>query len=158
MVLDTNVIVGGQMRGSKVCKPIWDAALAERFRLITSLRLAEELEEALLSKIPGFLPSDARKVKRMLLLLAEVTEPEETEQIERKIEGICETDPDDDHVIAVAIAGKADLIVSGDKDILRLRDEPKATEFRKLIGKFTSKVPKIFEPGEFLKLLRRGTK
>ena len=32
------------------------------------------------------------------------------------------TDPDDDHVIACAIAARADAIVSGDHDLLDLRE------------------------------------
>jgi len=30
-------------------------------------------------------------------------------------------DPDDDHVLACALAAKADLIVSGDSDLLKLK-------------------------------------
>jgi uncharacterized protein len=36
---------------------------------------------------------------------------------------ICPTDPDDDHVIAAAVIGQADLIAAGDKrDLLSLRN------------------------------------
>ena len=138
-----------------MCKPIWDAALAERFGLVTSQRLADELEEALLSKVPGFSKEDAARVKRTLLSLADVVDPERAEKVEAKIKGICEADPDDDHVIAVAIAGEADAIVSGDRDILRLREEPNVKRLLEALNLVLCRPLRILHPGEFLELLRQ---
>jgi predicted nucleic acid-binding protein len=38
------------------------------------------------------------------------------------IEGVVVADPDDDHVIACALAAKADAIVSGDGHLLNLKE------------------------------------
>jgi predicted nucleic acid-binding protein len=45
--------------------------------------------------------------------VVELVEPNETRRVVM-------TDPDDDDVIAAAIAGRADFVVSGDRDLLSL--------------------------------------
>jgi putative PIN family toxin of toxin-antitoxin system len=50
---------------------------------------------------------------RVIVRKAEIVEP-------KTIPRAVPNDPDDDHVVACAIEGQADLIVSGDRDLLSL--------------------------------------
>ena len=40
----------------------------------------------------------------------------------KTVPAVIADDPDDNHVLACAVEGNADLIVSGDQDLLRLRE------------------------------------
>jgi predicted nucleic acid-binding protein len=53
-------------------------------------------------------------------------------------------DPDDDYLLALALASEADLIVSGDRDLLELE------------GQDLADLPKVVRPAEFLSSLNGG--
>jgi|SRR5215213_1297114 len=117
VVADTNIVVSGVMwRGNP--RKILDAARARKVTLFTTATLLAELEDVLeREKFVGRLTA-AGVTPRDLVLgyasLASVIEPVE-------IEPIILDDPDDDAVIACAVAARCEVIVSGDRHLLDLR-------------------------------------
>lgn len=116
-VTDTNIIVSGLLwRGTP--RRILDAARAGDINLFTTAVLLAELEDVLSrEKFAGRLAA-AGVVARDLVLgyaaLASVIEPSE-------IEPVIFTDPDDDAVLACAVAAHSEVIVSGDSHLLNLK-------------------------------------
>ncbi|MBK6850510.1 MAG: putative toxin-antitoxin system toxin component, PIN family [Burkholderiales bacterium] len=117
LVLDTNLLVSGVISAG-LPRRLLDGAKAGEFELCTS--------EVLLSELLGVL---LREKFAARLALAKLT-PEGIVTDLRRIAVVASpasvprvvlTDPDDDHVLAAALAGAADIIASGDKrDLLPL--------------------------------------
>ncbi len=116
-VLDTNILVSAFLWQGIPARLIQHASRNE-IQLFTSHALLDELAEVLRRKKlvktvenTGF--SADQLVSHYRRLAYRVT----TRQITRRIS----RDPDDDQVLACALAAKADLIVSGDRDLLALK-------------------------------------
>ncbi len=118
LVLDTNTVISGLLWQGPPGQ-LLDAVQSGRVSLYTSVPLLTELQ--------GVLKRDkfARQLKKRGLkdsaifdgyatMAALVTPPTIVPAITR--------DPADDAVLACAAAAQADLIVSGDKDLLRLKE------------------------------------
>ena len=116
LVLDTNTAVSGLIWQATPGRII-DAGLAEKVQLLSSVPLLAELEGVL--QRPKFQQALQRRGVKVSNLfdgyaaLVGCVAPVEL------VEPICR-DPDDDKVLAAAIGGDADLIVSGDDDLLAL--------------------------------------
>jgi putative PIN family toxin of toxin-antitoxin system len=115
-VLDTNLLVSYLLTHRPPIATLSDKHLAqERFTLVTGAALLEELDRVLrYPKLQRYYSEEARtRFVALIAALSEVVElPESVPPISR--------DPDDDWVIACAVAGRADVIVSGDRDLLTL--------------------------------------
>lgn len=109
VVFDTNVIVAGVV-AEGLCREIVESHLPDHTPVL-SHRLWEELAEVLRAKL-GLEPDDL-PVLGLYQRLATWVEPVATEP------PVCR-DPDDDWVLATALAGEAEAIVSGDEDLLVL--------------------------------------
>jgi len=119
VVLDTNVLVSGLMLPDSVPGRIVAAWRGAQFEWAMSELLLDEIGRVLsYSKIQGRLRWGGDQIARFLLLLrfkAEIVDIEnENARVPR--------DPGDDPVLATLLAAEADCLVSGDGDLLALRD------------------------------------
>ena len=117
VVADTNIVISGLLwRGPP--RRVLDAARDGIIELFTSIALLEELEDVLSRE--KFAPRlEAAKVTAHELVLgfaalATVVEAE-------LIEPVILADPDDDAVLACALAAECEVITSGDSHLLDLK-------------------------------------
>ena len=117
LVLDTNTAISGLLWGGTPGRLI-DAAKAGRVELVSSAPLLAELQGVLSrSKF-------AQKLAERGVTVAEVFDGYAALVrlvVPASIAPTIARDPADDQVLAAAIAGQADLIVSGDHDLLELQ-------------------------------------
>jgi putative PIN family toxin of toxin-antitoxin system len=112
VVLDTNVYFSAfSNRG--VPYQLWQRALHGDYRLFTSPPLMRELADVLRNDLTW---SEAEIIAQLKLLsrVASIVMPTETLNI-------VVNDPDDDRILECAVASNADLIVSGDHHLTKLR-------------------------------------
>jgi putative PIN family toxin of toxin-antitoxin system len=115
LLLDTNVVVAALLWNG----PPWrlmGQAVEDGIELITSEVLLTELRHTLnypkFAKRQAMLQTDVDALMSGYEAIVTLVEPAAAPRIVR--------DPDDDHVIAAAVAGQAEQIVTGDQDLLIL--------------------------------------
>jgi len=117
-LLDANVLISAAIRPSGPPGQIIAALLTRSFDLIVSPGIIEEVEIALaLPKIRKYL----REPQKAPRWLADIAALADLVQDTGKVTGACR-DPADDVVLAAAVEGRADNIVTGDDDLLVLGD------------------------------------
>jgi len=115
-VLDTNVVVSALIWGG-IPFALLEAATEGRIDLITSPALLAELAEVLnrphlsarLQRVRGPIGDALQFYAAFTISVTPASAPR-----------IVPNDPDDDQVIAAALAGQADIIASGDRHLLSL--------------------------------------
>ena len=115
-VLDTNLLVSYLLTHRPPIATIIDDHLAQdAFTMVTAPELLEELDRVLTyPKLQRYYSTEERtRFVALVMALSEAVDLPET------IPRICR-DPDDDQLIACAVVGEADVIVSGDDDLLSL--------------------------------------
>lgn len=111
LVLDTNIVASGLLWNGAPARLI-DAATADEVELCTSQILLAELARILRrAKFANAVTASGLSVDDLVMGYAELA----TLVIPAPIPPTILRDPDDDHVLACALAAAADLIVSGDK-------------------------------------------
>jgi putative PIN family toxin of toxin-antitoxin system len=118
VVLDTNVLLSGLMAPEGAPGRIPNAWFDARFDVVMSVEQLGEIARALgYPKIHRKLGWDEQRIEqfiRQLYIRAEVIEPHSTSvEVPR--------DPKDATILATLIVSGADVLVSGDRDLLELR-------------------------------------
>jgi putative PIN family toxin of toxin-antitoxin system len=136
-VFDTNLLASYLLvHRPPMASLIDDHLAAERFILVTAPALLQELDRVLrYPRLQRYYDNTARD--RFVALVAALSERVE---LLEDIPSISR-DPGDDQVVACAVVGRADVIVSGDKDLLHLGQ----------VGSI-----RILTAAEFLEQLRAG--
>lgn len=118
LVLDTNVVLSALLWGGTPYRLLQLAEEGE-LQLYTSPELAAELCEILerphLAARLAEKGASSNTITELYLEFARAVTP-------LSVPRVVPDDPDDDHVIACAMTAKANLIVSGDKHLLELRE------------------------------------
>ena len=113
VVIDTNVLISGLLKGRST-RPIINAFINNAFILVTSNKVLEELVWTIRKpKLTSFIPE-----ADSALLIALITEQARIVKPSQKLT-ICR-DKKDNILLECALEAKADLIVTGDKDLLTL--------------------------------------
>ena len=115
-VLDTNLLISYLLTHRPPIATLIDHHLArDDIVLVTAPELLAELDRVLTyPKLQRYYTDEERtRFVALVMALGEVVDLPET------IPRICR-DPDDDRLIACAVVGEADVIVSGDNDLLAL--------------------------------------
>lgn len=114
-VVDVNVIVSGLLVRAGAPGQVLDAGAAGEFELVTSPALLAELEDVLSRpRIARRISvDDARSFVERLAAQSVLVVPE-------VVLAAVQRDPDDNRILEAAVAGGADVVVSGDKDLLSL--------------------------------------
>jgi len=136
-VVDTNILISGVIKPERATGEILRRLRDGEFVLLYTEPLLAELAEVInrprIRQKYGLGSEDIETVLALILLRGEPIDPT------RRVE-ICR-DPKDHMILEAAVAGQADMITSGDFDLLSLR------EFEGM--------PTI-SPAEFLKRLAKG--
>jgi putative PIN family toxin of toxin-antitoxin system len=112
ILLDTNVLIAAFIaRGS--CHELLEYCI-RRHTLVTSDFILDELRETLIRKFKRT-SETAEEAGTLLRSQMEVVVPAPLET------PVCR-DPDDDSILAAAVTGNCELIITGDKDLLVLRE------------------------------------
>ncbi|MFO8073653.1 MAG: putative toxin-antitoxin system toxin component, PIN family [Polyangia bacterium] len=112
VVLDTNVIVSAVVFGGKP-RAVLGRCIRGQDLLVTCSALVAEIEAVLARPRFGFFEREARMITSELLQIADRAEP-------GLVPAVIAEDPDDDVVLACAVKGRADVIVSGDHHLKAL--------------------------------------
>jgi len=127
-VVDTNVLVSGLLRWSSIPGQTLAKVLDSGILLVSDATMSELADVLARPRLDPFVSSDDRKQ-----FLLEVGCTAEFVPIVQLV-GECR-DPNDDKFLEVALNGRADVIVTGDRDLLAMHP------WRGV---------KIFSPGDFL--------
>jgi putative PIN family toxin of toxin-antitoxin system len=111
VVYDTNVLATILSRRVEILR-LKQAVSSGRMTLVTSPFILNELEAVLAEKF-RLTKQGAKSRTRLLARITVVVKPQQIEKIVR--------DPNDDFIIGTAVAGKAEYLVTLDKDLLVLK-------------------------------------
>lgn len=112
VILDTNILLSGLISPSGIPARLIDAWLDRKFTLVShAIQLDEMREVTRRDKIRALVrPFEAGRLVNQIAVIADM--PERLPPVERS------RDPRDDFLLALCEAGKADWLVTGDKDDL----------------------------------------
>lgn len=113
IVIDTNVVISAVFFGG-IPRTILEAAMAQRFQVYGTPSIIAEYEEVVAEMIERKQGSLRRGVLAPFISQIRIVEP---------VTSLCICrDPDDDKFISCAVDAEAKYIVSGDKDLLVIKD------------------------------------
>src|SRR4030042_1005643 len=112
-VFDTNVLVAAFVTEG-VCAKLLGRARRKQLDLVISLFILKEFENVLLKKFSA----SKEQMRAATKLISEVAQ---MVNLAPKVSGVCR-DPDDDQILSCALSVKAECLVTGDFDLLELRE------------------------------------
>lgn len=113
IVLDTNVLIAAVLKGGFSSEILQMVAKGDSIVLVCSEEILEELEHKLISKF-RWSENDAESFADHIRKICEIVEV-------RERFNVIVRDPGDNKILDCAVSGNADLIVSADQDLIKLK-------------------------------------
>ena len=113
-VLDTNVYISAFNSARGVAFELWARAVRREYTLLVSPAIIREVAEVLRRDFGWPEPDIAAQLK-LIVRVAKIVEP-------KLVLSVVAADPDDDRIVECAVAGHADLIVSSDHHLTKLKE------------------------------------
>lgn len=138
VVLDTNIFVSATIKPDTAPALVVQKFLHGKIEVLVSQKLLQELEESIFylrsRKYSNWTEDEVRQ------FVGDVKEIAQEITLD-SIEPVIADDPDDDIVLATAVTGRADYIISGDRHLLDLKEYKgvpimTAARFLELLEKF----------------------
>lgn len=139
VVIDTNLLISASLVKNSLPDKLIRSWLKKGFTLITSLEQLEEIKDVSQRKKLRARPLFTKRITELIEdieYVAELIKP-----LPKKDLPIYGRDGEDDFMIAAAIGGNVDYLITGDEDLLVLNDNP-------ALGKL-----KVISVRDFLKIL-----
>jgi len=114
IVPDTNVLVSGSTVPHGNPAFILNSWRSEKIQIITSLEILAEFQRVMLEKFNAP-QNEVEVLNAFFIWKGKVVEPKQKFNVVKE-------DPTDNKFLEAAVEGSADYIVSGDKDLLRLKN------------------------------------
>lgn len=114
IILDTNVLISALVFGGKP-KMILEAAIQGTLQMALSQPISDELEGVLAGEKFRYPNKVTRVILDELIAISHVVTP-------AKRVNIIQSDPADNRILECAVAADAEIIVSGDTDLLTLKE------------------------------------
>jgi len=133
IVIDANVFISALL-GSPVCSQIYEYLKEDEFELLFSLEILNELIHVIHREKFGLSMDTMKSFIELICEKSTFVFPEQKISICRDIE--------DNKMLECALAGNANFIITGDKDLLSLK------RFRKI---------PVITPSKFLKIFKLST-
>jgi putative PIN family toxin of toxin-antitoxin system len=111
---DTNVLLAAFLTDG-LCSKLLSRGRRNQFELFTCPFVLREFEEKLRSKLSAT-QSEIREALSLIREVARVVNPKK----EQYVKGVCR-DADDDNILTCALAANVDLLVTGDADLLAVK-------------------------------------
>ena len=112
-VFDTNVLIAA-FATEGVCAKLLGRARRKQLNLVLSPFILKEFEDVLLKKFTAS-KEQIRSAAKLISQAAQIVSHASV------VSGICR-DPDDDQILSCALSAEADYLVTGDSDLLELKD------------------------------------
>ncbi len=112
LILDANIYISAVLSGGKPGK-VYLYGLRKAYDLYVSPLILEEVDKCLAQKFDW----DKKAVNAYIQQIKRIAH---YYNAQNTVSGICR-DPQDDHILSLAVETGADYIVSGDKDLLSLK-------------------------------------
>ena len=112
-VFDTNVLLAAFLTEG-VCAKLLTRARKQQFNLVTCPFILHEFERILSKKFSATKQERENALALITEAAQDIVHPAKT------VAGVCR-DKDDDNILACALAGAVDYLVTGDKDLLHLK-------------------------------------
>ena len=113
IVLDTNIYIAAALQGRLTEDILRMAATTKDIELVVSEKILTELQKKLQDKF-NWLYEDIDRFLTRIRKIAEVVEADQKVTIITR-------DPEDNKILECALSGKADLIVTSDQDLIKLK-------------------------------------
>lgn len=113
VVLDTNIYISAALKAGLSAEIVELAFTTNLISLITSEEILGELENKLLSKFE-------RAENVVDIFIDRVRRIAEVVEIREKVD-IVKRDPKDNKILECALSGKADIIVTADQDLIKIK-------------------------------------